>query len=172
MKMGIYQVRVEENKDFDFIQTLIQFAFADAEYSDHQEHFLVQKLRTDTAFLPNLALVACDEQGNIVGHIMFSEAIVDKTKVLALAPLSIAPTNQNQGIGTTLINVAHEQIKKLDYPCVVVLGHPNYYAKFGYESAEKFGIQAPFEVPEGALRVLLLTNDIPKGVIEYARAFF
>ena len=53
-----------------------------------------------------------------------------------------------------------------------MLGHPNYYAKFGYESAEKFGIQAPFEVPEGALRVLLLTNDIPKGVIEYARAFF
>lgn len=171
--MNHYNIRPETPSDFARIHELIQNAFATADYSDHQEQLLVERLRKDSAFLPNLALVAENEQGKIIGHIVFSEALIDDKKVLALAPLSVHPDYQNQGVGTALIHHAHQLIKTLNYPAVVVLGHPEYYAKFGYAEASEFGITAPFDVPDGVLRVWALGDvaNVPKGEIEYAKAF-
>lgn len=172
--MKNFQIRPETPSDFPQIFELIKNAFATADYSDHQEQFLVERLRKDSTFLPNLALVAENEQGEIVGHIVFSEALIgdekDGKKVLALAPLSVCPDYQQQGVGTALIHHAHKIIETLNYPAVVVLGHPDYYAKFGYENAKEFGITAPFDVPDGVLRVWKL-GQIPSGEIQYARAF-
>lgn len=168
-----YNIRPETPSDFPQIFELIKNAFATTDYSDHQEQFLVERLRQDSAFLPNLALVAENNQGKIIGHIAFSEAKINGGKVLALAPLSVHPDYQNQGVGTALIHHAHQLIKTLNYPAVVVLGHPEYYAKFGYADASKFGITAPFDVPDGVLRVWALGDvaNVPKGKIEYAKAF-
>lgn len=166
--MQNYTVRVETPADFPQIHTLIQNAFANAEHSDHQEQFLVERLRQDSAFLPELALVTETKNGEIIGHIAFSEAVIEGKKVLALAPLSVRPDWQNQGVGTALINHAHALIKTLDYPAVVVLGHPDYYAKFGYENASDFGITTSFDVPDGVLRVWKINDYIPQGELHYA----
>lgn len=169
-----YTIRPEMPSEFSQIHDLIKNAFATTEHSDHQEHFLVERLRQDPAFLPNLAWVAENEKDEIIGHILFSEAVIDDKKVLALAPLSVRPDYQYQGVGTALINHAHDIIKTLDYPAVVVLGHPDYYAKFGYNNASEFGITAPFDVPDGVLRVWQIDKGekVPSGEIEYAKAFF
>ncbi len=174
--MQTYQIRPETPSDFAQIHELIKNAFASAEYSDHQEHFLVERLRNDKAFLPKLALVAENDshhknRGEIIGHIVFSEAVINGQTVLALAPLSVRPDYQHQGVGTALIKHAHKIIEILDYPAVVVLGHPEYYAKFGYDNANEFGITVPFDVTDGVLRVWKL-GEVPKGEITYAKAFF
>lgn len=180
--MKNFQIRPETPSDFPQIFELIKNAFATADYSDHQEQFLVERLRNDSAFLPNLALVAENasnhkNRGEIIGHIVFSEALIgdekDGKKVLALAPLSVCPDYQNQGVGTALIHHAHQIIETLDYPAVVVLGHPDYYAKFGYDNASEFGITIPFDVPDEVLRVWALGDvaNVPKGEITYAHAF-
>ncbi len=107
--------------------------------------------------------------------ILFFQALINDTKVLALAPLSVHSTYQKQGVGAALIQHAHKLIQALDYPAVVVLGHPDYYAKFGYQHTGKLGLTAPFDVPDGALRVWVLsdtTYDTLKGEIQYADAFF
>lgn len=169
--MKTYHIRLETPSDFAQIFELIKNAFATSDYSDHQEQFLVERLRNHSAFLPNLALVAENENREIIGHIVFSEALIDSKKVLALAPLSVHSNYQNQGVGTALIHHAHKIIEMLDYPAVVVLGHSDYYAKFGYNNASEFGITAPFDVPDGVLRVWAL-GDVPSGEITYADAFF
>ena len=173
--MKNYRIRREQPSDFAHIHTLIKTAFATADYSDQQEQFLVERLRQDPAFLPKLALVAEHENGQIIGHIVFSQALINDTKVLALAPLSVHPNYQKQGVGAALIQHAHKFIQALDYPAVVVLGYSDYYAKFGYQHVGRLGLTAPFDVPDGALRVWVLsdtTYDTLNVEIQYADAFF
>lgn len=69
-----FTIRPEQPNDFSEISELVKNAFATAEYSDHQEHLLIERLRQDNAFLPELALIAENHDGVIIGHIMFSEA--------------------------------------------------------------------------------------------------
>lgn len=166
--MTTFTLREARPADAKAIEALIQTAFADMPLSDGQEASLVHRLNTDGDVA--LALVA-EQAGEVIGHILFSPATVGGQKVLALAPLSVAPQWQRQGVGKALISAAHRQIETMDYAAVVVLGHPDYYARFGYQPAENYGITAPFELPDGVLRVLPLTETVPQGEIRYASAF-
>ncbi len=163
-----FHIRPETEQDIVAVHTLIQSAFANAAMSDGTESDLVMRLRKDPAFV--LALVA-EKDGEIIGHILLSEATITGEKVLTLAPLSVAPKWQRQGVGKALINAAHQAVSVMAYPAIIVLGHPNYYARFGYEKAADYGITAPFFVPEEALRVRPLQSSVPYGKIVYAAAF-
>ncbi len=82
---------------------------------------------------------------------------------------------QNKGIGKALINYGLEVAKNLGYESVVVLGHENYYPKFGFKKASEFDIKPPFEVPDEAFMVLELKENGLKnvsGIVEYSNAFF
>ncbi|WP_317126476.1 N-acetyltransferase [Chryseobacterium sp. G0162] len=83
-------IRQEEVKDYEEVFKLIEDAFRDMEHSDHQEHFLVEKLRKSEAFIPELSLVAEDENGRVAGHILFTKLIIENDseifESLALAP--------------------------------------------------------------------------------------
>ncbi len=165
-------IRQETQKDYKEVYKLIKEAFASAEHSDGKEQDLVEVLRDSEAFVPELSLVA-QLDGKIVGHIMLTKAKVASNTVLVLAPLSVLPSAQKQKIGTALITKAHEIAIKLGYDYSFVLGSENYYPRFGYLPAEKFGIKVPEGIPSQNFMIKKLhqaANSI-NGAIVYAKEF-
>ncbi|AIW84109.1 acetyltransferase, GNAT family [Bacillus mycoides] len=169
-------IRQEQKNDYRKTEEVVKEAFLNEEFSDKKEHELVKRIRECDAFIPELSIVAVDEE--IVGHIMLSKITIeqDGTTVdsLALAPVSVAPSHQKKGIGGKLIGAALEKAKELGYGSVVVLGHPEYYPKFGFKKASEWNIKAPFEVPEEVFMVMELTENSlegVEGVVQYSSAF-
>lgn len=165
-------IRQEKPADREEIFSVVESAFLNAEQSDGNEQFLVNKLRAGDSYIPELSLVA-EEDGRITGHILFTKAEVQGKTVLALAPLSVLPEYQRTGIGTALINAGHEIARSLGYEYSVVLGSEAYYPKHGYIPAETYGIFPPFEVPRENFMAIKLRDgagDI-SGVLRYAKEF-
>ncbi|GEC93613.1 GNAT family N-acetyltransferase [Brevibacillus brevis] len=174
------RIRVEQVDDYSVTEQVVKNAFANAEFTDHKEHELVSRIRKSDAFIPALSLVAIDEENQkIVGHILLSKINIrndnQSIESLALAPVSVLPDHQSKGIGKKLILEALQKAKELGYQSVVVLGHPGYYPKFGFQKASRWGIKAPFEVPDEVFMALELRENAlanVSGVVEYSRAFF
>ena len=171
-------IRQEAPSDILNIQHVIQEAFLNVKESSQNEHELVNKLRRLPQFIPELSLVAESVNGNIVGHILLSEVvIVSKVRtdtLLALAPLSVLPSWQNQGIGSALMMAAHQEATRLNYKGIVVLGNPGYYGRFGYKKASDFGIVMPFyDHPDCCLAFALRSNSLEdiKGNVVYPKVF-
>ena len=171
-------VRQEKQSDHKAVFKLIEKAFEKEEFSDHKEQFLVERLRTSEAFVPELSLVS-EINHQIVGHILLTKIrITNKNQSyesLALAPVSVVPEFQKQGIGKILIETAHEKARKSGYKSVVLLGHEDYYPKFGYVQVDKFGIELPFDVPKANCMVIELVENGLKGVhgmVEYPKEFY
>lgn len=165
-------IRQEVSQDHTAVYSLVQTAFATAEKSDGNEQDLVAALRKSKSFIPELSLVA-EEDGRIVGHILFTKAQVGGQAVLALATLSVLPDYQRKGIGLALMKQGHRIAKELGYSYSVVLGHAAYYPKAGYVPASVYGIKAPFAVSDDHFMALKLDDAAPKldGVIHYDAAF-
>lgn len=174
-------IRQEHIKDYELTEKAVERAFANLEHSDQKEHLLVSRIRKSNGFIPKLSLVATDKDHNkILGHILLSKIKIRKNDnqligSLGLAPVSVLPEHQNKGIGGHLIIKALEEAKGLGYNSVVVLGHPEYYPKFGFKKASLWGIKAPFEVPDEAFMAIELSENALKnvsGVVEYPSVFF
>ncbi|WP_426474740.1 GNAT family N-acetyltransferase [Chryseobacterium balustinum] len=176
-------LRTEEEKDYKKVFEIVEQAFKTLEYSDHQEHFLVEKLRKSHNFIPELSIVADfvnDDTGEkeLVGHILFTKISIESDsesfESLALAPVSVKPEYQNQGIGGHLIAFGHLIAQEMGYKSVVLVGHEKYYPKFGYRRASKFGITFPFDVPvENGMAIELVDNGLKniKGIVKYPKEF-
>lgn len=166
------KIRQERPADHEAVYQVVKEAFASAEHCDGSEQDLVAALRKSPSFIPELSLVAAEDD-KILGHILFTRASVNKTEVLALAPLSVLPAYQNRGIGLALIRQGHFVASGLGYEYCVVLGHEKYYPKAGYVPASRYGIRAPFEVEDGNFMAIRFRgNAVPlNGVIEYDPAF-
>ncbi|WP_336686124.1 N-acetyltransferase [Chryseobacterium bernardetii] len=171
-------IRQEEEKDYKEVFKLTEEAFRDIEHSDHKEHFLVEKLRKSEAFIPELSLVAENGNGILAGHILFTKLTVENGsetfESLAMAPVSVKPEFQNQGVGGQLIEEGHRIARKLGYQSVILIGHENYYPKFGYKKTSNFGISFPFEIPEAnGMAVELVKDGLKnrKGMVKYPREF-
>ena len=91
------------------------------------------------AHLPDLDLVPVVD-GRIVGHVLHSVATVENRTVAALAPLAVAPPHQRRGIGSALVQEALRRADAAGHPMVVLLGHPDYYPRFGFEPAIALGL--------------------------------
>lgn len=171
-------IRIERPEDYLSVFNLIEKAFRNEEYSDHQEHFLVERLRESSAFVPELSLV-CEVENNIVGYILLTEIKIKssetETKSLALAPVAVLPEFQGKGVGGKLIEAAHQSARDLGYQSIVLLGHEKYYPRFGYRLAENFGISLPFDVPrENCMAIELQPNALEniQGEVVYPKEFF
>lgn len=166
-------IRQEQRNDYEKVYQVVQKAFKKVEHRAGNEQDLVVALRKSAAFVPELSLVA-EEDNKIVGHIMFTEIHISGTVELALAPLAVLPEYQNQGIGKMLMAHGHKIAAKMGYRFSVVLGSENYYPKVGYVPAEQYGIKVPFDVPSSNFMALDLKGHSLKlnGTVEYAKEFF
>lgn len=139
----------------------------------------MERLRQSEAYIPELSLVAETNTGKIVGHILLSKVgIVSEngtTTVLSVAPLSVLPEFQRQGIGGMLLREAHRRAALLGYKAVLLLGHKDYYPRFGYRKASSYGIKFPFNAPDECCMAIELEPDGLKeihGLVHYPNAFF
>ena len=166
------EIRQENKEDYEEIYNLVKTAFETAEHSDGNEQNLVVALRESNNFIPQLSLVAVQDN-KIVGYILFTKIKIGKYEELALAPLAILPEYQKQGIGKQLIERGHQIAKKLGYHYSVVLGSQTYYPKSGYVPAIEYGIKAPFEVPNENFMAIKLNHTDKEiiGIVEYAKEF-
>ena len=162
-------VRPERPEDEDGARVVNERAFG----PESGEAGLVDALRADGAHVPELCLVAVDGE-EVVGHIFFSRArLASGHEVLALAPMAVLPERQRDGIGSRLVESALGRAQATGFPLVVVLGHPGFYPRFGFEPAARHGVEAPWEVPPEAWMVHPLPAYDPeaRGLVTYARAF-
>lgn len=171
-----FVIREENPQDHAAVFDLIQQAFAGEELSDHREHFLVERLRQSTAFVPELSLVAAIED-YIIGYLLLIKVNVGEppTPLLALAPVSVLPEFQGQGVGGQLIREAHDRAAVMGFPGIVLLGHADYYSRFGYRPAHEYGIELPYKAPpENCLALELWPGalDRAQGEVVYPAAFF
>lgn len=171
-------IRTEVKEDFKAVFELIQNAFENEEYTDHKEHYLVERLRNSNAFIPELSLIA-EVNNQIVGYILLTKInIVDANATsytsLALAPVAVLQMFQGKGIGGELIKAAHKKARDLGFGSVVLLGHENYYPRFGYRLTKEFGIKLPFDVPEAnCMAIELNENSLQNvnGIVQYPKEF-
>lgn len=136
-------IRRETEHDYKNIKAVNDLAFNGTAESE-----LIEKLREKEDFLPELSLVAEDE-GKIIGHILFFPVSI-KTKdsecvSLSLAPMAVNPDYQKKGVGTKLLKEGFKRAEEMGYKSVVVLGYSEYYTKFGFKSADNWGLKSPFK---------------------------
>lgn len=174
MKNDDYIIRPESTSDVTNIRELNVLAFDNGE----NEASLVEFIRESDHFISNLSLVAVKGDGEIIGHILFSVIHLVTAQgtvpTLGLAPMAVKPDYQNSGIGSALVNEGIKACKALGYDHVFVLGHPNFYPRFGFSPTSQFGIAPPFPVPEEVFMALELKKGSLTGLqgkIEYPPAF-
>ncbi len=120
-----------------------------------------------------VSLVA-EEDGKIVGHILFTPATIEgegKSIVgTGLGPVAVLPECQRRGIGSALIREGLEKMKSAGEPFVILVGHPSYYPRFGFERASKYGIRCEYEaVPDEAFMIVVFDEKKIKGINGVAR---
>ncbi len=113
----------------------------------------------------------------IVGHILLTKIQIIGNEIydsLALAPMAVLPEFQNHQIGSALVRAGLKKAKDLKFKSVIVLGHKNYYPKFGFQKASNWQIKCPFEVPDEAFMAIeLIKNGLENisGIVQYPKAF-
>jgi len=153
-------IREEQSDDIPAIHDVI------ARSCGLKEADLVDTLRTCGAAL--LSLVATVE-GQIVGQILYSPATVDTVSGAALGPMGVAPDYQRQGIGSKLVEAGNGMLAERRCPFVVVLGHAQFYPRFGFEPASRRGITCAWNVPDDVFMVNIFDGQAMQGVSGLAK---
>jgi len=135
---------------------------------------LVDALRKQVC--PVISLVA-EIDGSIVGHIMFSPVLIPgypETSIMGLAPMAVDPAVQRSGIGSELVRKGLWKCEQLAIEAVIVLGHPEFYPRFGFVPASRFGLRCEYDVPDEVFMAMELragSLDTATGTVRYHQAF-
>jgi putative acetyltransferase len=163
-------VRDEKPEDLPAIHEVNEKAFGQA-----AEANLVDALRANGKVL--LSLVAVQDN-KVVGHILFSPVVIESERetfaAVGLAPLAVLPEYQNQGIGSRLVRAGLDECRKALYESVVVLGHPEYYPRFGFTPASKHGIKSEYDVRDEVFMIIELREGAllgRTGIVKYQPEF-
>lgn len=132
-------VRGTSLDDRERVLDVVRRAFASSDRRDNEESGIVAQTWELDAVPDGLDLVA-EDRGVIRGHVMAARGRLAGTDALGIAPLSVSPSHQRQGIGTALMNAMLAGAEAAGWPFVVLLGDPAYYARFGFEPAGPRGI--------------------------------
>ncbi len=134
---------------------------------------MVEALRSSDAWIEGLSIVTEDAEGTVVAHALLTRCHVDGAAALAPAPCAVLPRVQRTGAGSAAIRAGLQAARAMGENLVMVLGHAEYYPRFGFTPASALGIRPSFEVPDEAMMALALDPDAetPRGTIAYAAPF-
>ncbi|GII60931.1 N-acetyltransferase [Sphaerisporangium krabiense] len=145
-----------------------------AAFPGPHEADLVEALRADPqAWLPGLSWLAEAPGGDLAGYALLTRCHVGDSPALALGPCAVKPEHQRRGSGSAAIRAALRAAREQGENLVVVLGHAEYYPRFGFTPASGYGIRPPFDVEDKYMMALALdpARPVPSGVIRYPAAF-
>lgn len=160
--------RTERPTDVTAIRDVNTAAFETADEAD-----LVDALRQDPAWIDGLSMVTTSEAGTVVGHALLTRCYIGDIAALCLAPCAVLPEYQRTGAGSAVIRAVIQAACDRGEDFIVVLGHSEYYPRFGFERASIHGIELTIDVPDDALLALSLSKEkrLPAGVVRYAAPF-
>jgi putative acetyltransferase len=168
-------VRREVPGDVEGIRTVHASAFADPAHPERPpvEIDLVDALRNGDAWLPELSLVAVGPDGTADGHVVCTRALVGTAAVLALGPVGVRRDRQGRGIGGALMHAVLGAADALDESLVALVGHADYYPRFGFRPGQEYGITPPVASWGPNFQVRLLTSYSPAiaGEFRFAQPF-
>lgn len=150
------EIREEREGDVTAISELNRLAFG-----QDQEGNIVDALRTNGAV--TVSLVATLD-GRVVGHILYSPVVCNELQGAGLAPVAVSPEYQRQGIGSQLIEAGNERLRAAGCPFIMVVGHPQFYPRFGFRPASTMGIKSEWELSDDVFMVLVLDESKMAGV--------
>lgn len=163
-------VRAETTEDYAAVRQVNELAFGRL-----AEAVLVDKLRAIAD--PQISLVAVKD-AQVVGHIFFSPVSIEigdsASPALGLGPMAVLPEYQNQGLGSQLVRAGLQECQRIDCNVVVVLGHSEYYPRFGFVPAKQKGLTCEWPVPDEAFMVAELKPDAlagRRGLVKYRPEF-
>jgi putative acetyltransferase len=163
------RIRPETDGDRAAIRAVNEAAFESSAEAD-----IVDALRAKGVEL--VSLVA-DRGGVVVGHILFSPVSLaghDEPKLMGLGPMAVLPQHQREGIGSALVREGLIRCKELGAHAVVVVGHPQYYPRFGFAPASRYRLRCQYEVPDDVFMIAELARGALRdvsGLILYNEAF-
>ena len=158
-------IRIETENDLPAIREVNLSAFPTSEEAE-----LVDRLRRDA--LPLISLVA-ELDGCVLGHILFTPVelpVQSSPPAMGLAPMAMLPEHQNLGTGSALVWSGLQACRELGAPAVFVLGHPEFYPRFGFIPASRFGLKCEYDAPDEAFMALELISGAlleANGVVKF-----
>jgi putative acetyltransferase len=157
----LIEIREERPDDVATVRDLNKRAFG-----QDQEANIVDALRANGAALLSLVATVDDR---VVGHIMYSPLSVGDVNGAALGPMAVLPERQRQGIGSKLVEAGNRKLKDAGRPFIIVVGHADYYPRFGFTPAREHGIKCEWDVPNDVFMLLILDEAKMQRVSGLAR---
>jgi putative acetyltransferase len=160
-------IRSETDADVSAISEVTVAAFETLEISNHTEQFIIEALRAAKALA--VSLVA-EMDGSVIGHIAFSPVTIsDGTRDwYGLGPVSVLPAYQRQGIGKALIQEGLSRLKDMNAQGCCLVGHPDYYRKFGFKNISGLVHEG---VPQEVFFALSFDGRYPQGTVTFHEGF-
>jgi putative acetyltransferase len=156
------KIRPEKNDDILAIRKINEQAF-----KQQGEANIVDEMRQCCP--EKIALVACEGE-LIIGYILFTPVVIktdneSEIKGMGLVPLAVLPEFQNQGIGSELVKAGLTAMREIKTPFVVVLGHPEYYPRFGFVPSSYYGIRSEYaNIPEDVFMIYVINETCLKNI--------
>lgn len=168
LKRAKITFRLEEPKDYRFVENMVRESFWNVYRPGCLEHFVLHELRDNPDFVKELDFVM-EKDGKIIGQNIFMRAEIKaddgrKIEVLAMGPICITPELKRQGYGKMLLDYTLEKAKEMGFGAMCFEGDINFYGKSGFSYASKFGIRY-HDLPEGADASFFLCKELIKGYL-------
>ena len=164
----------DPERDHDEVDLLESEVFSSQDNLYDEGDGFLEYLRSTENYVPELELIAEDEGGRIIGHILLTPHMLETpfgpTEILYLSPLSVIMDMQRKGIGSALVRDSIRIAEELGYRAVFLVGEPAFYSRLGFVPASRYGISSLEEVPDEVLLCYVIADDFMESIHEESDA--